>query len=78
MKSSVLVGALSLSFVLAIVGFESNDAFAAGAKELEQDARTALNRLYASAPAARDLSKRAKGILVFPSVVKAGLMIGGQ
>ena len=78
MKSSVLVGALSLSFALAIVGFESHDSFAAGPKELEQDARTALNRLYASAPAARDLSKRAKGILVFPSVVKAGLMIGGQ
>jgi len=51
---------------------------AAGARELEQDARTALQRLYKSAPAARSLSKRAKGILVFPSVVKAGLMIGGQ
>ena len=42
MKSSVLVGALSLSFALAIVGFESHDSFAAGPKELEQDARTAL------------------------------------
>ncbi len=51
---------------------------AAGARELEQDARTALQRLYKSAPAARSLSTRAKGILVFPSVVKAGLMIGGQ
>jgi len=79
MKSSIaLIGALSLSFALAMVGFDSSDALAAGGKELEQDARTALNRLYASAPAARDLSKRAKGILVFPSVVKAGLMVGGQ
>ncbi len=78
MKYFVAIGALSLSFVLVTMGFLPNDALAASAKELEQDARTALNRLYASAPAARDLSKRAKGILVFPSVVKAGLMIGGQ
>ena len=78
MKSSLVISALSLSSVLAIAGLGSNVALAAGAKELEQDARAALNRLYAGAPAARDLSKRAKGVLVFPSVVKAGLMIGGQ
>lgn len=78
MKSFVAVSALSLSFVLAIMGFDSNDALAAGAKELEQDARTALERLYGHSPVARDLGKRAKGVLVFPSVVKAGLMIGGQ
>jgi lipid-binding SYLF domain-containing protein len=78
MKYSAAIGALSWSFVLVISGLNPTDALAAGAKELEQDARTALERLYASAPAARDLSKRAKGVLVFPSVVKAGLMIGGQ
>ena len=68
------------TFVMAgaLIGFNSYDALAADARALEQDARTALNRLHRSTPAARDLSKRAKGILVFPSVVKAGLMIGGQ
>ncbi|HXV11375.1 MAG TPA: hypothetical protein VD839_11290 [Burkholderiales bacterium] len=78
MKYFVAIGALSLSFVLAAMGFIPNDALAASAKELERDARTSLNRLYEQAPAARDLSKRAKGILIFPSVVKAGLMVGGQ
>ena len=79
MKSSVaIVRALSLSFLFSIVSFGANPALAAGGKELEQDARTALERLYAHSPAARDLAKRAKGVLVFPSVVKAGLMIGGQ
>ena len=61
-----------------LVGFGSDEAHGADARALEQDARTALDRLQKSTPAARDLSKRAKGILVFPSVVKAGLMIGGQ
>jgi lipid-binding SYLF domain-containing protein len=78
MKSSIVLGALSLSFLSAAIGLHSNDALAASARELEQDARAALERLYGHSPAARDLSKRAKGVLVFPSVVKAGLMVGGQ
>ena len=68
----------TLAMAGALVGFNSYDAHAADARALEQDARTALNRLHSNTPIARDLSKRAKGILVFPSVVKAGLMIGGQ
>lgn len=78
MKHLTLIGALSLSLAFVAANFYSGESRAAGARELEEDARTALKRLYASAPAARDLSKRAKGILVFPSIVKAGLMIGGQ
>ena len=33
---------------------------------------------YKSSPAAAELSKVAKGILVYPDVIKAGLVIGGQ
>lgn len=51
---------------------------AAKASQIAQDARTALDRLYQSRPEARDLARRAKAILVFPSIVKAGLLIGGQ
>lgn len=72
-----LVVTIALAAVSAI-GVQPDAAHGAGARELEQDARNSLNRLYTTAPAARALSKRAKGVLVFPSVVKAGLMIGGQ
>ena len=34
--------------------------------------------LYAAQTKARDLGKRAKAILVFPKIIKAGLLIGGQ
>lgn len=78
MKHFTIIGTLTLSLALAAPGFYPRESHAASARELEQDARIALTRLHASAPAARDLSKRAKGILVFPSVVKAGLMVGGQ
>jgi lipid-binding SYLF domain-containing protein len=51
---------------------------AADAVALERDSRAAMEQLYASVPAARALADKAVGILVFPRVVKAGLMIGGQ
>ena len=43
---------------------------------LDAAADATLERLYASEPAAKSLSKRAKGVLVFPEIVKGGLLIG--
>ena len=41
-------------------------------------AKAALQNLYASNPEPLHLAKRAKGILVFPGIVKAGFLVGGQ
>jgi len=46
--------------------------------KLNSDARAALGKLYAKVPAAKALGDKAVGVLVFPSVTKAGLMVGGQ
>jgi lipid-binding SYLF domain-containing protein len=43
---------------------------------INEDANAALQSLYANEPEARQLAGRAKGILVFPDVVRAGF-IGG-
>jgi lipid-binding SYLF domain-containing protein len=48
------------------------------ARQLSADSRKALNDLYARNRAARRLGARAKGIIVFPSITKGGLMIGGM
>jgi lipid-binding SYLF domain-containing protein len=53
-------------------------ALAASRRELERDAARALQNLYASNTAARLLSGKAKAVLVFPNIVKAGFMFGGQ
>jgi lipid-binding SYLF domain-containing protein len=45
---------------------------------MRREARAGLNRLYSTSPAARSLGKSARGILVFPGIVKAGLLVGGQ
>ena len=48
------------------------------AAELDRDARAALAKLEAKVPAAKRLAPKAKGILVFPGIIKAGLVVGGQ
>lgn len=48
------------------------------AQQIDRDSSRALSDLYASTPQARELASRAKGILVFPSIVKGGFLFGGQ
>ena len=48
------------------------------AAKLDKDVDKAATQLYAKSPAAKELAKVAKGILIFPSVKKAGFLIGGQ
>jgi lipid-binding SYLF domain-containing protein len=38
----------------------------------------ALSRLYVAAPGSRELVAKARGVLVFPSVLAAGFVVGGQ
>jgi len=51
---------------------------AASAVEIDRDARAALQKLYAKTPSAKVLGEKAKSILVFPGIVKAGFIVGGQ
>ncbi len=51
---------------------------AATAADLTRGSAAELNKLYARQPSAKILGQKAKGILVFPAMVKAGFMFGGQ
>ena len=53
-------------------------AIAASAAEIDRDVNAALKDLYVSSPAAKELSTKAKAILVFPSIAKGGFIVGGQ
>jgi len=55
-----------------------NSAAAATAAEIDRDVISALERLYAKSPSAKTMGEKAKGILVFPSIVKGGFVVGGQ
>lgn len=52
-------------------------AYAATESDLNKDADQALQTLYKLHPFAERLSHDAKAILIFPNVVKAGLIFGG-
>ena len=52
-------------------------AYAASATDLNRDSDQALQTLYKLHPFAQRLSHNAKAILIFPNVVKAGLIFGG-
>jgi lipid-binding SYLF domain-containing protein len=49
-----------------------------GRPDLEQKARDAYKTLIATTPKAADLRNNATAVLVFPGIVKAGLLVGGQ
>jgi len=71
-----------LALILATVAIVSmgvmNQASAATAEDLDKDSRQALQTLYETEPVAKTLSHSAKAVLVFPNIVKAGLVFGGS
>ena len=56
----------------------AQQARAATAAQLNADGKAALSRLYAQSSRATRYARDARAILVFPKIVKAGFMIGGQ
>src|SRR5215470_12465179 len=69
---------LPLAVATIVAATMPRPAAAASGAEIRRDASAALRDLYATAPAAKMLSQRASGILVFPHMIKAGFMFGGQ
>lgn len=73
----MLAGALLVT-TAAVTSTFPQPTLADSAAKINRDVDTVLKDLYAESPAAKKLSGEAKGILVFPNIVKAGLLIGGQ
>lgn len=67
-----------LSVLIASLTLISPDSYAESAAKMQRDARNALTDLYEKSHGARSLAKNAAGILVFPSIVKGGFVVGAQ
>lgn len=48
------------------------------AKEINSDVNACLDRFYRQVPGAKEMTAKAKGVLVLPGVIKAGLIVGGE
>ena len=67
---------MALAVVLSVV--ISAPAAADSKADLERTSRAALSKLVATVPAAKALNEKAVAVLVFPSITKAGFVVGGQ
>jgi lipid-binding SYLF domain-containing protein len=72
-----LANALVLATVTTIA-LNARVALAASASEIDSKANVALQTLYANTPGAKALAMQAKGVLVFPNIVKGGFIVAGQ
>jgi lipid-binding SYLF domain-containing protein len=72
-------GSLTLAAAAAMVALaRPGESAAATAQELARNSHLALDRLFALRPQTRAWAKQAKAIIVFPEIIKAGFMFGGQ
>lgn len=67
----------SISLLLLATLLFSQVAKAATAQQLQTEGQAALENLYAANPKTRDLGQKAYAILVFPTVVRAGILMAG-
>lgn len=80
MKPALMINMVLIA-VLMLAGCESTGDKQTDLKEaaqIDRDVDAALNTLYENTPSAKLLASRAKGILVFPGVFKAGFIDGAQ
>jgi len=75
----IVLKALCLAlFVATAIVAEPPKSEAASAAKINADANATLHSFVAQVAGARELANKAAGILVFPSVVKAGIGFGGE
>ncbi len=63
---------------LSIVAAAAPRAEAASAREINSGVRETLDRFFSKVGGSHELASKSVGMLVFPSVVKAGIGIGGE
>ena len=66
------------SVLFLFIFFTSNIVHAASKAEIDTDVQFALAAFYNLSPGNKELASKAAGILVFPSIMKAGFLVGGD
>jgi lipid-binding SYLF domain-containing protein len=75
---SIRAVVLTLLIAITALAGQTPSAHAASGYEIDVDVDAALQRFYRHVGGARELVHDAAGVLVFPSVVKAGVGFGGE
>lgn len=67
-----------LMVALMVMGFAAEVVWAKTAKEINTSVNACLDRFYKQVKGGKELAAKAKGVLVMPGVIKAGLIVGGE
>jgi lipid-binding SYLF domain-containing protein len=67
-----------LMAALMITGFTAEVVLAKTAQEINASVNASLERFYKQVKGGKEIAAKAKGFLVMPNVVKAGLIVGGE
>ena len=72
MRFKTFLITLLLTFTVSV------SSFAASKDEIDANVKEALENFYKASPAGKQLAEKSLGILVFPNIVKAGFIFGGE
>jgi lipid-binding SYLF domain-containing protein len=75
--SSLAIATAVLASACSTTGMSQSDP-GAERHAINANVDSSLSKLYAQVPGSRELVAKAKGVLVFPSVVSAGLVVGAS
>jgi lipid-binding SYLF domain-containing protein len=78
MRSRKVLTGVALAIAITIGHADTSSAITPTRSEINRGASTALKQLLASSSAAKSLNAKAKGVLIFPKILKAGFMVGAQ
>ncbi len=73
-----IAGALLVVAMIATTLVSPGPALATDPAVINREVAAALDALYSHTPSAKQIGARAKAILVFPNIVKAGFLFGAQ
>jgi lipid-binding SYLF domain-containing protein len=77
MRTMIRFSVVALMMVVFTAACFTQPAVAGNTSKLDRAVAKALKQLYAKSPVALELSKVAKGVLVFPSILKVGFLAAG-
>ncbi|MBN3770972.1 MULTISPECIES: YSC84-related protein [Burkholderia] len=77
--AAVLLGSLALAGCTTTPDKPENASTSASKRQsIDASVNATLSRLYSTVPGSRELVAKSRGVLVFPNVLQAGFIVGGQ
>ncbi|CAB3747814.1 hypothetical protein GQ57_25865 [Burkholderia sp. MSh2] len=77
--AAVMLGSLALAGCTTTPDKPENAATSASKRQsIDASVNATLSRLYSTVPGSRELVAKSRGVLVFPNVLQAGFIVGGQ